>query len=267
MTRYIAYTPQSLGSESQQVSAIQESLPPWASTKYLVCDGKYGSSTESAVKQFQEASGLSPDGVVGPVTGSALGVWRSLEKGFDASHWNEILWDSIPFDIKFCILKATEGVGYEDPKFRDSVARATALSMSIGAYHYTKFKNSPYLEAASFLDAVGSQGVSRLYLDLECRTSGLNAKAISTWVESFLASVKGAKPLCRVGVYTSRNYMAEIGLQQYTDISKYDLWAADWVKQPYVYPWKSWDIWQYSSTGSVHWAEGDIDLNYRIKSI
>ena len=37
-------------------------------------DGKFGSKTEAAVKAFQEANGLTPDGIVGDRTWAALGV-------------------------------------------------------------------------------------------------------------------------------------------------------------------------------------------------
>lgn len=265
MSRYVVYELQKSGSRGPQVSAIQEALPRWACEEYLKVDGVYGERTVEAITSFQETSGLSPDGIVGPVTGQALGVWVSLAKGFDASNWNTILWDNMPFDVTFCNLKSTEGVGFEDPSFRSKVSNALALSMDVGAYHYTKFRNSPYWEAASFLEAVSEYPIRRLYLDLEYRLSDLNAEAIWKWAQAFLSTVAGgSRPGTRVGIYTSRNYMAEVGLQKYTAISEFDLWAADWSSQPYVYPWKTWDTWQYTSTGDVPWAEGNLDLNYRI---
>lgn len=265
MARYVVYSNQKLGSEGSQVSAIQESLPQWALSDFLKVDGIFGSQTQSAVKAFQQGCGLSMDGVVGVTTAQALGVWADLTKGFDVSHWNTILWDEIPNEYTFCNLKATEGLTYKDSSFQSNVVSATRLEMSIGAYHFTKFENSPYMEAAWFLETVGAyKSIERLYLDLEYRMSGLTSEAIWKWVSSFLAVISGAKPNCRVGVYTSKNYMSEVGLQKFRSISQYDLWAADWGNQPYVYPWKNWDTWQYTSKGTVDFCEGDLDLNYRV---
>lgn len=268
MARYVVYSTQKLGSKGKQVEAIQAALPNWTLSKHMVIDGIFGELTESAVKTFQEENGLNADGVVGRITGRALEIWCTVEQGFDASHWNSILWDSIPAEIKFCILKATQGSSLTDDKFVESVKYASYIGLSVGAYHYTTFANSPYIEAANFLNTIDSVKASspfdRLYLDLECRTSGLNAEAIYIWTTNFLNTVAGAYPRAKVGIYTSQSYLSEIGLQPYTDLARYELWAANWSNQPYVYPWELWKTWQYTSRGSVSWAEGDLDLNYRI---
>lgn len=266
MARYIVYTTLRRGSEGPQVSAVQESLPQWACSEFLSVDGIFGGLTESAVRDFQAGCGLVTDGVVGPATGTALGVWRDIEKGFDVSHWNTVVWDAVPFDYRFCNIKATEGVTYTDPDFRKNAAQSIHIGLSTGAYHYTKFANDPYMECAAFLSATQDFALERLYLDLEHRTSGLSAGAIWTWVRTFMESLQGSRPNCRAGIYTSKNYLSEVGLQQYTGLAEYDLWAADWTSQPYVYPWASWDTWQYTSKGrDPEWIEGDLDLNYRVR--
>ena len=262
MARYVVYEVQKLSSSNKQVVAIQESLPDWALSGFLKIDGIFGSATQQAVKTFQKESGLTADGIVGRTTATALGVWTNVQKGFDASHWNSISWGDITVDYSFCNLKATEGATYTDPDFHDSVKKAIGVGLSVGAYHFTKFENSPFLEAANFLDQVSEYtSMSRLYLDLEYRQSVLNAEAIHNWTMNFLNTVRGVLPLAKVGIYTSRNYMTEIGLQSLSGFEDFSLWAASWGKQPYVYPWSVWDVWQYTANGDVPWAQGDLDLN------
>ena len=72
---------------------------------HLGADGQYGDETKSAVKNFQQANGLSADGIVGEKTCAALGgVWRQswtlsrllkkvspIPKGEDVRHVQEAL--------------------------------------------------------------------------------------------------------------------------------------------------------------------------------
>ncbi|MEU9446285.1 peptidoglycan-binding protein [Streptomyces sp. NPDC048304] len=58
------------GSTGQAVSAVQSQLN--AHGAGLTVDGAFGSATDSAVRSFQSAHGLSVDGIVGPDTWQAL---------------------------------------------------------------------------------------------------------------------------------------------------------------------------------------------------
>ena len=61
------------GSTGSVVTQIQTRLKSWG--YYLgEVDGIYGSKTETAVKKFQQANGLTVDGQAGPATLAALGV-------------------------------------------------------------------------------------------------------------------------------------------------------------------------------------------------
>lgn len=59
-----------LGSSGDRVVALQSKLSDLG--YHLANDGKFGPATESAVKDFQQKSGLSVDGIVGPATLAAL---------------------------------------------------------------------------------------------------------------------------------------------------------------------------------------------------
>ena len=60
------------GGQGVEVQTLQNML---ISLGYLSgsADGKFGSSTRRAVKAFQQANGLSPDGIVGAATQAKLG--------------------------------------------------------------------------------------------------------------------------------------------------------------------------------------------------
>ena len=57
------------GSDNDVVYQLQQILFPQSPDEW---DGKFGPRTESAVKGFQQAHGLSPDGVVGPLTAAVI---------------------------------------------------------------------------------------------------------------------------------------------------------------------------------------------------
>jgi peptidoglycan hydrolase-like protein with peptidoglycan-binding domain len=66
----------SQGSAGPQVQCLQERLNEiTVGGTPLPEDGVYGEQTEAAVRAFQDANDLTPDGVVGPTTGGALGIW------------------------------------------------------------------------------------------------------------------------------------------------------------------------------------------------
>jgi hypothetical protein len=56
-----------LGSKGDEVKLLQEFLG-------IVADGDFGPMTEMEVKNWQRKNGLTPDGVVGPVTLNAMGI-------------------------------------------------------------------------------------------------------------------------------------------------------------------------------------------------
>jgi lysozyme family protein len=55
------------GAKGEWVVKLQEALD-------ITADGDFGPKTEAALKAFQEADGLEPDGIAGPVTYRALGL-------------------------------------------------------------------------------------------------------------------------------------------------------------------------------------------------
>jgi len=265
--KYIVYELQRNGSKGEQALQIQRSLPIWTKSREFVYDGIYGTDTENAVRQFQEEMFLAVDGRVGETTGNALGLWRDVVQGFDASHYQTIDRNALEHDkITFCILKATEGATYQDPKFFKNSILAFQTGLDVGAYHYTSFKNSPFTEFENFYTTCRHTEVpfNFMYLDLEHRSTDLTNNEISDWVLVFMKLVDDFFPKATAGIYTSSNYLREMGLQGFNALSKYSLWAADWDSQPLVVPFESWTTWQYTAQGKLDGVDGYVDLNRRV---
>lgn len=64
------YTTLRRGDSGEDVSILQQKLKSQGAD--ISVDGKFGSATEQAVKDFQKTYGLTVDGVVGPKTWAAL---------------------------------------------------------------------------------------------------------------------------------------------------------------------------------------------------
>lgn len=64
------------GSRGSEVTQIQTKLKRWGYYKGNI-DGIYGSQTVEAVKYFQRKNGLSVDGIAGPKTLQAMGIYSS----------------------------------------------------------------------------------------------------------------------------------------------------------------------------------------------
>lgn len=64
------------GSRGNEVTQIQTKLKRWGYYKGNI-DGIYGSQTLEAVKYFQRKNGLTVDGIAGPATLKAMGIYNS----------------------------------------------------------------------------------------------------------------------------------------------------------------------------------------------
>lgn len=72
------------GSRGNEVTQIQTKLKRWGYYKGNI-DGIYGSQTLAAVKYFQRKNGLTVDGIAGPATLKAMGIYSSSSSGSSSS--------------------------------------------------------------------------------------------------------------------------------------------------------------------------------------
>ena len=76
------------GSRGNEVTQIQTKLKRWGYYKGNV-DGIYGTQTVNAVKYFQRKNGLTQDGIAGPATLKAMGIYSSSSTSSSGSSSNQ----------------------------------------------------------------------------------------------------------------------------------------------------------------------------------
>ena len=72
------------GSRGSEVTQIQTKLKRWGYYNGNI-DGIYGSQTQEAVRYFQRKNGLKVDGIAGPETLKAMGIFSSSSSGSSSS--------------------------------------------------------------------------------------------------------------------------------------------------------------------------------------
>ncbi len=77
------------GSRSDEVIQIQTKLKRWGYYNGNI-DGIYGSQTVSAVKYFQRKNGLTQDGIAGPATLKAMGIYSSSSSSGTANNSSNV---------------------------------------------------------------------------------------------------------------------------------------------------------------------------------
>lgn len=190
--------------------------------------------------------------------------------GIDVSKWNkEIDWEKVKAaGVDFAIIRcgyrgSSTGVLVEDPYFKKNVEGAIKAGIKVGIYFFTQATNGvEAVEEASmvltlckgyelafpiFIDTEGAGGNGRAdELSKEARTEVCKAFCETIENSGFNAGVYASKSWFNNNVDVSRLESHYIWLAQYRGTPTYD---------------RSYDMWQYTSSGTVDGIEGRVDLN------
>jgi GH25 family lysozyme M1 (1,4-beta-N-acetylmuramidase) len=193
-------------------------------------------------------------------------------RGIDvSSHQPRVDWARVKADgIGFVYIKATEGVGFVDPKFGAHWAGAKSVGLPRGAYHFARpdtgsggtaatAKKDANAEADAFLATAAPRSGDLLpVLDLE--TAGLSPSLMVVWATAWLERVR-ARTGVRPVLYTYPGFWSRMGNTR--TLGSYPLWIASYgVSSPQVPAgWSRYTIWQYTSSGSVPGIAGNVDMN------
>lgn len=179
-----------------------------------------------------------------------------IYEGDNISDWNVI---KNTDGISVVIQKATEGITKVDGLLAYRYPKIRQAGIKLGYYHFARH-NDPVEEAKHFLDAIsGYVSDTVLWLDIEGEDQWSRSTAIN-YTNAFInyLNSKGFK----VGVYTGYLFYKDYLEGNIPDVP---LWLASYGRQPSLYP--SCSSWQYSETGRLNGAVGDVDLDYFIDNI
>ena len=236
-------------------------------TGWQTIDGKvyYYNSNHQRVTGSQVISGIT----------YTFGSDGSLQQGSGkngidvSSHQGNIDWSSVKAaGINFAIIRvgyrgSKSGVLVEDSCFKKNIKGATAAGINVGVYFFTQaVTEAEAVEEASMALSLcsGYNLTYPIFVDTEngsggARANGLDKAARTACVSAFCKTVANGGR--KAGVYASKSwYNNKIDASAF---SSYFIWVAQY-NTTCTYKGK-YNMWQYSSKGSVPGIKGNVDVN------
>jgi lysozyme len=184
--------------------------------------------------------------------------------GIDVSRWQKhIEWSEVKdmyvddVQIKFAIIKATEGTDLTDERFFKNMEDAKNAGLHRGAYHFFNPARSGRLQADHYLARVHlKEGDIPPVLDVEVE-NGATAEQIRTRVKEWLDIVEKkykVKPIIYSNIHFYNRYLSG-------EFDDYPLWIAHYLQKERPRIQRSWIIWQHSDGGHVNGIEPVVDFN------
>ena len=184
-------------------------------------------------------------------------------RGIDISHHQKkINWEKLRSEkINFVIIKATEGVDYQDPNFSVNWNKSLKEGYETGAYHFYRLCRSGNEQAGNFINTVPkSEMTLPPFVDLEyggnCKTDK-SKDEVKKEIYIFLETVKnyyGKTPV----LYATDSFYKDYIENDYLD---YNIWIRDIISKPKLENNRKWAFWQYANRGRLRGIDGFVDLN------
>lgn len=181
------------------------------------------------------------------------------------SKWQGTIdWSQVKSSVSFAIVRAgfrgSSGRIAVDPKAGQNITNASKNGIKVGLYFYSMaMTEAQAVEEASLAISVAQQygNISLpIYIDMEdkCQES-LTTEERDAIVLAFCSTVQNSG--YSAGVYAN-SYWLTVALTP-SKYSPYSIWCAQW-KEECTYKGR-YDIWQYSSKGSIPGISGNVDMN------
>lgn len=195
-------------------------------------------------------------------------------KGIDVSKYQGTIdWEKVKPQIDFAILRCGFGddiPSQDDGQFERNYAECTRLKIPFAVYFFTYAVNSAKLksEIAHIKRLLAGKSITApVYIDVE-NTAGLNWRSVSNdellkIMREFNSELNALG--YKMGIYSSRSafWNEKMTDPWYDGISK---WVAEYGDRVNDFT-RKYDIWQYTSSGTLDGIKGNVDMNYMYKDV
>ena len=195
---------------------------------------------------------------------------NAVKLGIDVSKWNgEIDWEIVKAEgVDFAIIRcgyrgSSSGWMIEDPYFYKNLTGAKKAGVKVGLYFFTQATNNVEAveEASMVVSLLGDIEIDYpVFIDIEGaggngRADNLDPATRTAIANAFCRTIQNAG--LDAGVYSSRYWYYNNLLVDEMEAPR--IWLAEYRDTP-LYTGR-YDMWQYTSSGSVAGIEGRVDLN------
>lgn len=193
-------------------------------------------------------------------TGTVMGIDISKHNG--NIDWNAVKNSGVQYVILRCGYRGSaSGVLVEDQKFKSNIQGATAAGLKVGIYFFSQAVNEVEAveEASMTLSLIKKYRITYpVYIDVESangRADGISKAARTSVINAFCQTIRnsGYTP----GLYANKNWLTE--KINTGALGGCKIWLAQYVAAP-TYAGR-YEMWQYSSRGSIAGIKGNVDLN------
>ena len=254
----------------------QATLKDYASTDTFYTSPQYtGWRTDGGKVYYYDANHnkITGNQVIGGVMytfgGDGALSQSSGNRGIDVSKYQgNIDWGAVAASgINFAIIRvgyrgSSSGALVQDPNFKKNISGATKAGIKVGLYFFTQAVNeAEAVEEASMAMSLASgyKVTYPIFIDTESasngRANGLSKSARTAVVKAFCQTVRNGG--YKAGVYASKSWYAN--QLNASALNGYCIWVAQY-NSSCTYSGK-YDMWQYSSKGSVSGIKGNVDMN------
>jgi lysozyme len=191
--------------------------------------------------------------------------------GIDISHYQgdeiDLITRSKNNDsIQFIICKATEGITYTDPDFKNNWNMISENGFIKGAYHFYISRDNPEDQAANFLNAIKDLKKTDITPIVDFEEGSIDTSQSISDIQNnllrFLSIIEtktNRKPMIYTDDTTGNTYLT------LPEFSNYPLWIANYTtldapNLPTVWEEKVWDFWQKSDDYDINNIENDFDI-------